>query len=387
MLAVMAVASMALFAVAVIAPEAAHSFDVAPTAIGAFTGIAYISAMIAGTLTGSFIDYFGAIRTCQLALLCAAAGLLALTYATLPSAVLSALLLGLAYGQLNPVSAHILVNLGEARWRPLIFSIKQTGVPAGGMLAGLLVPIISQADSWRSAMVVVAVMALVVLILIQPLRRQHDHSTSTSTNANSEPRKTTNLLAPLRSVLAQRDLRGATLVAFAYAGCQISVGAFFVVYLVEALAMSLVQAGLVFAFVQAGGIVGRLFWGALAGRWLSPFITLAGLGLLTATCLVITALLTSAWPLMLIILLGFILGACSFGWNGVFLAEVARLAPSGEAGAITGGVQFIMFGGVVVVPPCFGLLVGLSNYGIAFSAVALLATVAGSSLLINSRAQ
>ena len=48
-------------------------------------------------------------------------------------------------------------------------------------------------------------------------------------------------------------------------------------------------------------------------------------------------------------------GATAIGWNGVQLAEVARHAPPGEAGAMTGATGFVTFSGVVVGPPLFAL--------------------------------
>ena len=47
-------------------------------------------------------------------------------------------------------------------------------------------------------------------------------------------------------------------------------------------------------------------------------------------------------------------GASATGWNGVYLAEVARLAPPGMASAATGGSLAITFFGVVLGPVVFG---------------------------------
>ena len=44
-------------------------------------------------------------------------------------------------------------------------------------------------------------------------------------------------------------------------------------------------------------------------------------------------------------------GATAIGWNGVQLAEVARLAPPGTAGEVTGATGFVTFAGVVIGPP------------------------------------
>ena len=56
---------------------------------------------------------------------------------------------------------------------------------------------------------------------------------------------------------------------------------------------------------------------------------------------------------MLILL---VFGASAIGWNGVYLAEVARRAPEGMASVATGGTLAFTFLGVVIGPPLFGLL-------------------------------
>jgi len=380
MFAVHAIASMSIFAVSVLAPEIAASAGIDPAWVGTFMAITFCSAMLAGTIAGNLIDRFGAIRVCQFSLLLAVVSLLVLSSALLPLLICSAILLGLTYGPLNPTSAHILVQLGSVRWRALIFSIKQTGVPVGGTLAGVLLPLLATRWGWQLAVLSIIVLALSVLLLLQPLRPHFDQQRNT-------PRRLelASVLGPIRLVLGDPVLRRLTLVAFAYASCQASVGAFYVVYLVTAEGMPLTLAGSAFAFVQLGGIGGRLSWGALAGRWIAARRLLALIGLLTTASLYTTTLIDVSWSFPLLAVQGLILGASSFGWNGVFLSEAASLAPEGHASDTTGGVQFIMFGGIVVVPPLFGLLVGTSgSYVLAFYAVSAIALVAAGALLLDN---
>jgi hypothetical protein len=70
------------------------------------------------------------------------------------------------------------------------------------------------------------------------------------------------------------------------------------------------------------------------------------------------------------------------GWNGVFLAELTRLAPPGRIGEVTGGSSFFTFLGVVVTPPLFHLVLGLtSSYGATYALLGLPALAAGLVLL------
>ena len=121
MLAVLAMTSMAVFTVAVFAPEAAPEIGVAATHIGVFTALVYLFAMLSGVLTGSLVTRYGGIRVCQGAMLATAAGIAAMAMASPLAALLSAVLIGIGHGQLNPASGHILAGAASARWRPLIF--------------------------------------------------------------------------------------------------------------------------------------------------------------------------------------------------------------------------------------------------------------------------
>jgi len=126
-------------------------------------------------------------------------------------------------------------------------------------------------------------------------------------------------------------------------------------------------------------------WGAVADRWLSPRSMLGLLGLMMALSGVGVASLSADWPLPLVIFLSALFGASAVGWNGVYLAEVARRAPSGQVGALTGGTQFFTFIGALSAPPLFGFVAGLAGgYGKAYLAFCLLPALAGLRLLLGA---
>ena len=378
MLAVLTTSSMAVTVIAVLAPEAAPRIGVDATRIGDYTAIVYLFATLSGAVTGAMVDRFGAIRVCQITMLLAALAMLTFTRGTLTWVLISAVILGCAYGPFNPASAHVLWRLSTPRWRPFVFSLKQTGVPLGGALTGALIPVLVLWSDWQTAGLAVGAVALVMMILLQPLRGGIDE-------VHRRPLKLDmkSLLGPVQLALGNPRLRGYTLTAFAYAGCQLSVMSFMVVFLTRSVNMSLVQAGSVFAFLQIGGFAGRLIWGGIASRLGSPRIVLVIIGAITAISLVVTPFMNATWPLLAVISLAIVLGASSLGWNGVMLSEVATHAPEGRAVEATAGMQVVMFGGITVFPPIFGFLVmHTQSFTAAFVAVAVLAI--GGALLMAS---
>ncbi|MEI7441864.1 MAG: MFS transporter, partial [bacterium] len=114
----------------------------------------------------------------------------------------------------------------------------------------------------------------------------------------------------------------------------------------------------------------------VADRWLSPTMMLIVIALLLTSGAVGTALLrpdSSPWLLFPVLV---IFGASAIGWNGVFLAQVARLAPAGRASVATGGTLCITFFGVVLGPPLFGVLAGmLKSYGASYGVLGLIGLI------------
>lgn len=83
-----------------------------------------------------------------------------------------------------------------------------------------------------------------------------------------------------------------------------------------------------------------------------------------------------------VVLLCVVYGASAFGWNGVYIAEVARVAPEGKVAIATGGSLAVTYFGVVVGPFFFWLIVTVTgSYAIAFGSAALVTCAAAVSIL------
>ena len=187
-------------------------------------------------------------------------------------------------------------------------------------------------------------------------------------------------------VFANPPVLELAIVSMIFGSAQLALIAYFVSYLNLELGYGLVAAGLIYSSAHAAGIVGRIAWGAVADRWLSPRSMLGLLGVMMALSGVGVASFSADWPLPAVILVSVLFGASAVGWNGVYLAEVARLAPPGQVGAITGGTQFFTFIGALAAPPLFGFVAGLAGgYGRAYLAFCLLPALAGLRLLRGAR--
>ena len=379
--AIQAMVSMALLTLPAMAPAVARALAVPSTLVGAYVALCYFAAMLSSLVGGTLVRRRGAIRVSQLGLGLCAVGLALCALPWLPAVALGALCIGAGYGPITPASSHLLALTTPAHRMSLVFSIKQTGVPAGGMLAGALVPGLSLWLGWQGTLLAVAGVCALCAALAQPLRAALD-----ADRQPAQPLALQALFKPIGMVLGHPSLRALAACSFLFSAVQVSTTAYMVTYLNESLGMTLLAAGAALSVSQLAGVVGRIAWGAVADRGLGPRNTLMLLAVLMIVGSVLTALLQPGWPTALIWAIVALLGASAIGWNGVYLATVARQAPPGQAATATGGTLMFTFMGVVLGSPAFGALAGFSgSYRLAFAALALPAALALGLLLWRAR--
>lgn len=366
-LAVQAMVSMALLTLPVMAPVAAPALGVSAALVGVYVALVYAGAMLASLAAGNAIARYGAIRVSQWGLGLCAAGLVLCAVPHTLATVVGACLIGLGYGPITPASSHLLSVSTPAHRMSLVFSVKQTGVPLGGMLAGAVVPGLMLWLGWQGALVCCAAANLVCAVLAQMLRNELDADRNPAL-----PVAFGNLMQPLRMVLSHPALRMLAGCSFVFSMAQLSLTTYLVTFLTEQLAFGLVAAGFALSLAQLGGVVGRILWGWVADRWLGARRMLLILAAVMGCGGLLTAVLTTAVPMILVLAVLLVFGASAIGWNGVYLAEVARQAPKGMASIATGGTLAFTFFGVVLGPPVFGAIsAGFQSYRAGYLALAL----------------
>ena len=171
-----------------------------------------------------------------------------------------------------------------------------------------------------------------------------------------------------------------------YAAMQMCLMSFLVVYLTEGLGYSLVAAGFALTVANLGGIVGRIGWGAVADHFVAPRTLLAMIGIASGALAYATATFGAGWPTPALLAVCACFGATAIGWNGVQLSQVARHAPPGQAGAVTGASGFLTFTGVVLGPPLFAVLSGATgSYRAGFAAFGTLSLLCGAVASLDPR--
>jgi len=358
----------------VLGPALTEAASVPPEFIGYLAALNSLGAIWYLVAGGDLLTKLGPLRSMQLGAVVGLVGLLLALAGDWPALMLAAILIGVGYGSTPAAGSEVLNEYAPARHRSLVFSIKQSGVPLGGVMAGLLVPALLAAAGWRIACIACALLVLALTILVDPLRaavdRHRERELRFRPSHFVDPRM---VRTPFRSLSRNHPLQLVTAASICFAIVQSCILAFFVTFLIVDLGFSLVAAGVAFSVMQVTGVLGRVAAGWCADRAGSRRAVLIGLAVASSMATAFTATLVPSSPLWVIQVLAGVAGVASTSWNGVFLAEVSQLASDGKVGDATAGATFFTFIGYGVGPAAFGALL---TYGGSYqSAFAILAAV------------
>jgi MFS family permease len=347
-MAVQTLATMALYSLPTVAPEVARDLNVSGTLVGGFVATAYGVGILSALLSPGMVRKYGGVRVTQ-AVLLAAAGMLAL--AALGSGVtglaLAAVVLGIGYGAAAPASTHLLVPQTPQPVFNLVMSLRQIGVPFGGVMAALILPPLVPRIGWRGALLAELGPVLLLMVLMEIPRKRWDSDREPTRRVFGRA-----LWQPF-SLLSESRFRRLSVAAFVYAGLALCLIAFMTVQLTTVAGLDLVRAGQILAAYQIAGSISRPIWGWIADRFLTPAQTLALLGAGMAVCSVLTGFYGSGWPVWAVTANALAAGCTAGGYTGVGYAEYAMLGGTRRTEA-TGLGTAIFFAGGMAVPPIFG---------------------------------
>lgn len=363
-----------------IAPAILDDLAWDPSLVGVYVGIVALGSLVFQLGCGGFIVRYGALRMSQVSLVMLAIGLAAAAGGNMAMFVLSAIIGGGGAALSTPASSHLLGRLSPARMAPLVFSLKQTAVPAGLLLCGLVGPLLVGLWGWRGALLAGGAACLAFAVLLNPFRRAFDVD-----RAPGRPFRLSDFTATLSVATRDAGLRELSIACFAFNGLQTVFIGYFVTYLV-ALGQDLAAAGAIFSVAMLVAMPGRVVWGWVGSSIAAPAAVLGWLALGMAGSAAVLVLSGPGWPALALGLVATALSATALSWHGVLLSEAARMAPEGMRGFATGGVlSFGQFGGLLL-PLVYAAALGAgAGHGVGFLLAGLPAAAVGVMLLRRAR--
>lgn len=345
--------------------------------VGYYSALIYGFAVVTSFATPRLFHRWGGIRVHQGLLVMTAVALLMLLPAWPAGFVVSGIVLGLGYGPMNPASTVLLTRYTPAHLRSRVFSAKQTAVPAGGALAGLVTPLAAAWLGWRGAVAVLAVVCLALCVLVQRWRDEIDH----------DPAPVRPPLAPpfwrsFGRLLGDRRWRAVAVASCAFGSVQFSFTAVFPTVLAR-VGWSTTAAGRAMSVALVVGVVFRVIWGTAADK-IGSRVILSALGGMMSLAAFAAAFVGAGWSTGAIAALAAWFGVSAFCWSGIGIAEAVRqvspaLVPEASAGVI--GVTFF---GALAGPTLFSAVTGLSGSAAAAFVILALFSTAGTLLLLRS---
>ncbi|MGE3149430.1 MAG: MFS transporter [Pseudorhodoplanes sp.] len=365
-----------------IAPALATDFDIRKTAIGHFGAVTTAGAMIFLFIGSPLIKRYGPILVLQLGLVIGVLSLLTMLAPHWVFVALASLVIGLGYGPSAQAANEVLQHTAPPQHRSLIFSIKQAGVPLGGVIAGLALPPLVDAFGWQSTLLFSLFLVAATIAAVEPLRARIDSFRNPDYPADLRTLLSVkNIVSPVIALRANPAARRLALTGALLAFVPAVWMTFIVTYAVTELRMSLAHGGFLLAVSWTTGILGRLVLGYLSDRLGSGILAL---GLITVTSVAGTLLLgltNTGWPFWSVLVLVIFAGLVITGWNGIVLSEIARHAPPERATETFAGANLLIFFGYFIAPPLFAVLVDFSGYRFSFLLLAACALAAGWPLL------
>ena len=362
----------------ILADRLAEEFGISRGWLGFYLALQNVVAIIAAVGCGGFILRYGAVRVSQAALILMGGSLFLIASGQLWLYPIGAMLMGAAAIS-TPASSHILARVCPPHLAPLIFSIKQTGVPVGALIGGLLLPfllgVVFYSDVFGEtvrlghfgAAFVTAMIVYAVAAALQPIRNHFDEDRNPATKIAFG-----DISATMRQVLGNPPLRDLAFAAFAFGGLQAVFAGFFLLFLIDGLGYSEVEAGSAFAISSFTAIWARIMWGWLAGGHFSPRYLLAAIGFIAGVSSIIVASFNVSWGLVEITAVAILFNISAISWHGLLLAETARLAPKENVGGITGGVLSFTSIAMMVYPAAYGaILAWTGSYSLGFLLAAI----------------
>ena len=325
-------------------------------------GLVLAAAWVGSTLTllpwGLAADRWGERAALSLGLAGCAAFLAAAAWTTgLAPLFLCLALAGAAGSSVNSASGRAVMRWFGPEERGLALGIRQSAIPAGGLVGALAVPPLAAAGGSKAALLFLAGFCLVgALVGALVLRRGED----------GESVEVSRIAATLADGRLWRLCLGSGLYLYA----QLAMLGFTVLFLHEERGLSEGDAALVVALSQLLAVALRIG----AGRWSDVVRSRVGplrvVGLTVAASLLVVAALAEG-PLWLLAVALAVGGALSMAWNGLSFAAAAELAGTGRSGVAIGFQQTVLSAIGVGAPPLFAATVAGLSWGMAFAVAAL----------------
>ena len=351
--------SISVYGLGPLGPYLKKSLSLTTIEFGSFTSILYLVGAVISLPAGMSVDRWGArinLFICMM-LMGLSMILASLTQSYLPFALCIGIA-GIGYGMSNPISSRGLTLWFDAKSRATAFSLRQTAVPVGGAIAGLLMIYLAELRDWSFAFRIIGIIAIGIGVVSFLFYREMPEQALDNSPDNSSVEQGHIESASLMDLIKNSNLLLTFLMMTLLCIGQSCLGAFLVLYLKEGLNFAPVLSGSFFTLTMITGGVARILWGVVSdklfkGQRLPVMRIICALG-------TISALAASFWSPdiypYLFILIAVLFGLSFLGFHGVAGAMIVEVCGAELAGRVAGLAVAVIWIGMVLGPVIFGAI-------------------------------
>lgn len=350
-----------------LSPILVETYGISKAQLGVVFTAMMLGSMAFTAVAGALTDRWGERRMLLIAGVLMAAGLAgAAVWESYPWLVTCMALFGIGYASSTPAGGRAILAWFD-KDRGFAMGIRQTGVPIGGLVGALTLPVVAGHLGYRPAFVYAT-----VLVMIPTLMAYFGYRESPGDSA--PPMTFASVARGMRELLREPRLFALMATCMVLVASQLAMNAFVSVTAVNVVGTTAFVGALALACGQAAAGIGRLAWGYTSdrifhGERLVPFAIIAVLAALAAAMLALLGR-GAVVPLMLATAL---LGFSGAGWNGLFAAALAEVGGADRAASAIGIGLTGIFLASAVAPTAFGALADHTTLHVAWSVISVLA--------------
>jgi MFS family permease len=241
-----------------LAPEVARTYGIPAVWVGYQFSLTSACMAVSLLFLGAASRRWGPCRVIQIGMSLVGVALALILIPHVTALIGAAVVMGFGYGLIMPANSHLMMRFSARSNLNMVFSIQQTGIPLGAILAATVAPLIAVAIGWRWAVLALAILVFLLVPLVQFQRHVWDD------DRDQRARMPRNPFAGAAIAFANARLRNLSIAGFCFSGAQFCVGTYTVVALVEQLGPD------AFAFTARGDrfpVVLRLVCGSLRRQY------------------------------------------------------------------------------------------------------------------------
>ena len=353
-------------------PFLKNNMTLSATQIGSISSIFYFMAALSAFPSGILVDRYGVKK--GLIGWTGISGIpllfLGLFKPTFPVFFLMVAVSGLGYGMGNPACSKGLFIWFDNNLRGLVFGIKQSAVTVGAALSSILLIYLARTVGPFHTLGIIAAVIVVMSIIL--LIYYTDPPQSQYISNDMTVFKNERIFAIFDDLFSNKHFLYLSAVMALLGLVQGTVVSFLILYMIEKLGYSFLEAGTLFTSVMISGAVGRILWGYLSDRLFGArrkpvLIIISTLALLAVMALAVWNVTLSKWLFMPVLI---VLGLSTVGWNSVALVLVTEISAELKIGTSVGLIATISWVGVASGPIIFGGLTDHFGYFYAWMSLA-----------------